>query len=318
MDYLVDEILEKNIRETTKRLFYQANYLPAYTYYPKLSAKQAFKLMLKYDLAENLDVFEDIDSYLADLLLECEYVDVLNEMLESCTLNNIYIIGSYLSIATSVDDFHSLISENLIGLNEIEDLDLLVDVLAGRLDESIEIYDPKLKVAIHSDDRGKHSKFFVDQKANKLGFGEVKEVFMTTNNKGALRGLHRQTGLKSQQKLIKVVNGSFNVRLFIPNDKNVIISNQLDNVTKVTKVPKGIVLSYNNMDEMSDPIFAPEGALLGYVSLEDNSKMLYLADADFNASEDEGYQPIVDWIDWGYDLDKIIVSDRDKIAPEYK
>ena len=51
-----------------------------------------------------------------------------------------------------------------------------------------------MKTTIHDDNRGSHTKFFTRASADAYGFNDVTEVFMTTNRKGTLRGLHRQFG----------------------------------------------------------------------------------------------------------------------------
>jgi dTDP-4-dehydrorhamnose 3,5-epimerase len=177
-----------------------------------------------------------------------------------------------------------------------------------------------LYFAEHNDFRGSHMKFYVDDNAQDLGFMGVREVFMTTNNKNTLRGLHRQNNPFSQQKIVKVVNGRFNLRVVIPNDVsglNAFIKH--NNPDKLTSNNGDYVFMWNNIDFHHEPIFVPEGALLGYVSLEDNSKMLYIADSEFNADCDDGFNPLSTRfdIDWGIEKDKLVMSERDANSREY-
>lgn len=171
-----------------------------------------------------------------------------------------------------------------------------------------------MKTSIHTDNRGKHVKFFTKDGIEGLNYGEIKEVFMTENNAGTLRGLHRQTGENYQQKIIKALSGKFNVRVVLPagmaKDYNT------DNAHEVIEHGPTTVLYYDDVTLDSDPIFAPKGALLGYVALEDNSRMLYLGDGPFNAQADDGFNPNSLYIDWGYE-GKITMSERDSVAPKF-
>ena len=172
----------------------------------------------------------------------------------------------------------------------------------------------------HDDNRGSHMKFFTMNTAQKAGFNNVHEIFMTTNNKYTLRGLHRQGGLVPQQKIIKPVNGRFNVRVIFPLKDVNPLSPADRSYDEVKSTDKYFVEMYNNIDANHEPIFVPEGALLGYVSLEDNSKMVYIADNNFEGADDEGYNAFDEEfnIDWGVDKKDIIASDKDLEAPDYE
>lgn len=136
-------------------------------------------------------------------------------------------------------------------------------------------------------------KFFENKIAESFGFNKVKEVFATTNKKGVVRAFHWQSSPKPQQKIVKPLAGSFNVRV-IDKENNTVIE-------------------YDNWSNESDPIFVKEGNMLGYVSLEENSVMLYIADEEFVGELNSGVNPMSFNVDWKYDGD-IIISDRDKKA----
>lgn len=179
--------------------------------------------------------------------------------------------------------------------------------------------DNNLYFAKHGDLRGSHMKFFTRETAKLFNFNDVSEVFMTTNNRGTLRGLHRQTGEFPQQKITKVVNGKFNVRVIYPSDYlyPIIYNNDC---TKIEETDKNDVIVYfDNRTPDSAPILVPKNALLSYVSLEDNSKMLYIADNPFVAKDDEGYNakdPRFN-IDWGIDSSNLTSSKRDSQSKNY-
>lgn len=144
---------------------------------------------------------------------------------------------------------------------------------------------------IHSDFRGFNMKFFEKHIAESFGFKEVKEVFATTNKKGVVRAFHWQSTPKSQQKIVKPLNGSFNVRV-------------IDMENKVVK-------EFNNWNNESDPIFVKEGNMLGYVALEDNSVMLYIADEQFISALNCGVNPLSFNVNWNFN-GEIILNERDK------
>jgi dTDP-4-dehydrorhamnose 3,5-epimerase len=170
----------------------------------------------------------------------------------------------------------------------------------------------------HIDLRGSHMKFFTHDTASENGFNDVKEVFMTTNIKHVLRGLHRQTGDFPQQKIIKVVNGKFNVRVVYPAvHKNVVYSNHATKT--ITTTNNDTIVYFDNWTADLPPILVPNFALLGYLALEDDSKMLYIADNIFSKNDDEGYNAFdpAFSIDWGTEQKNIYQNERDRFSKNY-
>ena len=150
-----------------------------------------------------------------------------------------------------------------------------------------------MKNKIFSDDRGFNMKFFEKHIVEEKGFNEVKEVFATTNKKGVIRAFHWQADPKPQQKIVKPLNGSFNVRLIDMENKKVI--------------------EFNNVNRESDPIFVKAGNMLGYVALEDDSVMLYIADEEFVGELNSGVNPNSFKVDWKFD-GELLLNERDRIA----
>lgn len=146
---------------------------------------------------------------------------------------------------------------------------------------------------IFTDERGFNMKFFEGHLANAAGFNEVKEVFATVNRKGVVRAFHWQSKPKPQQKIVKPLSGSFNVRV-------------IDMENKVVK-------EYDNWGVTSEPIFVKEGNMLGYVALENDSVMVYIADEEFVGELNSGMHPFSFGVDWKYD-GELVISDRDKKA----
>jgi len=150
-----------------------------------------------------------------------------------------------------------------------------------------------MKNKVFDDIRGYNMKFFQDFIAEEKGFGKVKEVFATTNKKGTIRAFHFQDLPKPQQKIVKPLSGSFNVRVIDMENKKVI--------------------EYNNWNNTSDPIFVKQGNMLGYVALEENSVMLYIADEEFVGELNSGVNPYSFNVDWKFE-GEVIMSERDKSA----
>lgn len=175
-----------------------------------------------------------------------------------------------------------------------------------------------LYFAKHEDNRGYHMKFFTKETANKFNFLDVAEVFMTSNNRGTLRGLHRQTGDYPQQKIIKVLNGEFNVRIIYPNDINSKIYDKNCTMVDETESHDKIVY-FDGMNSDSNPVLVPKNALLSYVALQDDSKMLYIADNPFVGEADEGFNALDPRfsIEWGINENELIRNERDSDSSNY-
>lgn len=148
------------------------------------------------------------------------------------------------------------------------------------------------------DKRGNNMKFFEKELAYDVGFGEVSEIFATTNKAGTIRAFHWQgKGQTSQQKIVKPMCGLFNLRVIDPVKK--------------------VIYVYDYIDSDHDPIFVPEGSMLGYLALVDDSTMLYIADNEFIAKENYGISPFSYNMDWNAPEGlEFIISDRDLESKE--
>lgn len=150
-----------------------------------------------------------------------------------------------------------------------------------------------MKNKVFSDERGLNMKFFQEHEAKKEGFNEVKEVFATVNKKGVVRAFHLQAKPSPQQKIVKPLNGRFNVRVVDMENK--------------------VLEEYDNWDKHSDPIFVKAGNMLGYVALEEDSVMVYIADEEFIGALNSGVHPQSFNVDWKYP-GELIISERDQKA----
>lgn len=147
-----------------------------------------------------------------------------------------------------------------------------------------------MKNKVFKDSRGTHMKFFDNMKAEELGFKGVREIFSTINNKGTIRAFHYQGSPRPQQKIVKPLSGSFNVR--------------------VIDLENNEIIEYDNVNRESDPIFVKAGNMLGYVSLEDNSIMLYIADEEFVSELNHGVHPESFNVNWKFP-EEVTISERD-------
>lgn len=171
-----------------------------------------------------------------------------------------------------------------------------------------------LTAAVHSDLRGKHSKFFgkTPETIRVDGF-TVQEVFMTTNRANVLRGLHLQVD-PEQPKIITCITGSAVVNVVCLDPS----SDQFGQVLKTLVGGSG--------DASSTMISVPPLHGLGYRALEDDTRILYLAGADFNAAGDIGVDPFDPdlALDWTTDAEDVftkeaaVLSPRDQELPSFQ
>lgn len=158
-----------------------------------------------------------------------------------------------------------------------------------------------LEPIIHEDKRGV---FF--ESYNKAVFEEaigVKVDFIQDNysvsQKGVLRGLHFQTGVDAQAKLISVVQGEV-------LDIVVDLRKESSTFGKHFKIK----LSENN----KKMLFIPKGMAHGFLAIKENTIFVYKCNNHYNKDSDSGiYYADKDLdIDWEYPLYDIILSDKDK------
>jgi len=172
---------------------------------------------------------------------------------------------------------------------------------------------------LFTDERGVHQKFFYKDSIPKK-FEGIKEVFITQSHKGVIRGLHSQRQ-PFQQKIIQVVQGYVNVRIFIP--KGIDVDQDFVYGNKAMHSPCGIVYYFDCHGQQHKPLYVPAGAYIGYLALEDNTTAIYLADSDFSSEGSLTINPFdptlnIDWsipAKWGMDKENLILSDGDKNGP---
>lgn len=152
---------------------------------------------------------------------------------------------------------------------------------------------------VHEDNRGQHSKFYMESRdAEDLFALPAREVFMTTNRKNTIRGMHFQR-YHAGAKIISCITGSAYVQIVCvdpdsPDYKSVVVSH--------TILP-------------GQQITVPTAHALGYRALEDETRILYITDQEHHGTLDVGFNPFsLNWSVSG-DLFEPHVSDRDVALP---
>jgi len=159
---------------------------------------------------------------------------------------------------------------------------------------------------VRGDSRGYFMECFLKDKFNKevnaTDFIQENESF---SNRGVLRGLHYQLPPAAQSKLIRVVTGKIldvavDIRVGSPTFGRCVI----------------MELSAENKKQL----FIPRGFAHGFSVLEDNTIVQYKTD-NYYSPQDEA---AILWsdpalgIDWGLNIDEVILSEKDKFHPLLK
>ncbi len=162
------------------------------------------------------------------------------------------------------------------------------------------VLEPKL----FKDDRGYFLESF-NQKTFQNGIGQ--EVHFVQDNqsfsaKGVLRGLHYQTGIHAQAKLVRVLQGEvLDVAVDIrPNSKTY-----------------GQYVSVLLTGENHTQFFIPRGFAHGFLVLSETATFFYKCDNFYNKESEGGLMyndPTIN-IDWQFPMENLIISEKDQILP---
>lgn len=164
-----------------------------------------------------------------------------------------------------------------------------------------------LEPNIIKDERGFFMESFNEQTFEK-GTGQ-KVHFVQDNqsysSKGVLRGLHYQTGVHAQAKLVRVLNGEV---------LDVAVDIRPESETYGQHI--SIVLSGDNQKQF----FVPRGFAHGFLVLSEKATFFYKCDNFYNKESEGGikYNDAELNIDWQFDTDKLIISEKDQLLPNFK
>ena len=122
---------------------------------------------------------------------------------------------------------------------------------------------------------------------------------------GTIRGLHMQTGEKSQAKLVRVVKGKV---------KDVVVDVRPESPSYKEKFE--IELTEDNKTQL----FVPRGFLHGFSVLSDSAIFSYKCDNYYNKKSESGVNPLDQTlnINWGLSTEDFIISDKDKMLTNFK
>ena len=161
-----------------------------------------------------------------------------------------------------------------------------------------------IEPTLFNDPRGYFFESFNQSKFNELigktvDFVQDNESF---SSKGALRGLHFQTGEYAQAKLVRVVKGTV-----------------LDVVVDIRKNSPtfskhfSIELSEDNKNQL----FIPRGFAHGFIALSDTATFSYKCDNFYHRASERGIRhddPFLS-IDWKLPKESRIISEKDLVLP---
>ena len=168
--------------------------------------------------------------------------------------------------------------------------------------KGLKIFEPR----VFADSRGYFFESF-----NKIAFHEagIDTEFVQDNEsrsqRGVLRGLHYQLNPMAQAKLIRVVEGEV---------LDVVVDIRVGSPTYGKHF--SLLVSAENKKQL----FIPHGFAHGFVVLSESCIFQYKCD-NYYSKESEGgihfNDPALN-IEWGGDLNNVLVSDKDKVLPLFK
>jgi dTDP-4-dehydrorhamnose 3,5-epimerase len=125
------------------------------------------------------------------------------------------------------------------------------------------------------------------------------------SSRGVLRGLHYQTGEHAQAKLVRVLQGEV---------LDVAVDIRPESETYGQHVT--ILLSGENQKQF----YIPRGFAHGFLVLSETATFFYKCDNFYNKESEGGviYNDSEINIDWQFDLNNVLVSDKDQQLPKLK
>lgn len=146
-----------------------------------------------------------------------------------------------------------------------------------------------------SDERGQFTKIISHIVTPYLN---IQEVFLSTTNKGIIRGMHLQTGPYGNNRIIACISGKvFDVLLDLrPNSKTFLK-----------------IYTFELFSKLSQAVYVPAGVAHGFQALEKKSKIIYFSDKVYSASFDTGITPLSFGVKWPIKVRGI--SKRDSALP---
>ncbi|MCX7546572.1 dTDP-4-dehydrorhamnose 3,5-epimerase [Xanthomarina sp. F1114] len=168
--------------------------------------------------------------------------------------------------------------------------------------QSCFIVEPK----IFQDKRGYFFESFNQNQFNKetntnINFVQDNESYST---KGVLRGLHYQTGIHAQAKLVRVIKG-------------IVLDVAVD--IRKNSPTYGQHITVELSEDNKKQLFVPRGFAHGFVVLSDTAIFSYKCDNYYNKDSEGGiiYNDPTLNIDWQLPEESLIVSEKDVVLPKF-
>jgi dTDP-4-dehydrorhamnose 3,5-epimerase len=157
---------------------------------------------------------------------------------------------------------------------------------------------------VWSDDRGFFREWFksADVKNATGRDFRIEQANISHSSRGTLRGIHYSVAPRGQAKWVTCVSGSI---------KDVIVDIRPESKSF------GQWIEIELSSDFGKAVFISERLGHGFVALEDNTAVAYLVSTPFSPSDEFEIDPLDEkiGINWGFDLSKLKISDKDKDAP---
>ena len=155
-----------------------------------------------------------------------------------------------------------------------------------------------------ADHRGFFSETFNQRDMRAAGIDDefVQDNHSLSVTPGTLRGLHYQSPPMAQAKLIRVIRGSI---------LDVVVDLRTSSATFGKHFKH--VLSSDNWDQF----YVPVGMAHGFITLDPHTEVIYKVSRPYSPEHDRGIRfdaPQLS-IDWGWDLARVVLSERDRRHP---
>lgn len=168
--------------------------------------------------------------------------------------------------------------------------------------QGLAILEPK----VFGDDRGFFFESFNEKLWKSLGFdSHFVQDNISWSRKGVLRGLHFQTGVHAQAKLVSVVHGAV-----------LDVAVDLRKKSPTFKKSYAIELSAENKRQL----YIPRGFAHGFLVLSDEAVFTYKCDNFYQPSAERGIlfdDPDLA-IDWKMNPDQFVISEKDRKNQTFK
>jgi dTDP-4-dehydrorhamnose 3,5-epimerase len=157
---------------------------------------------------------------------------------------------------------------------------------------------------VHEDERGYFMESYNKNKLIDLGINiDFVQDNQSFSKKGTLRGLHYQNPPFAQTKLVRVLEGEI---------IDVVVDLRKDSPTFGKHF--SLLLSSENKKQL----LVPHGFAHGFSVLSETAVVMYKCDQYYNKASEGGFRfddPVLN-IDWGIDLQEVIVSEKDIVLPD--